>query len=283
MARLLKPKRTDARSEHHQEVVERALGWLRDDLAPFIEGGRAEVSHRGRRYSRLELSGRLEGVDVSLELRIYEDGRRSSTMHYRAAAPECFPIRMRAANALDRFGRWLGWVADVPTGSPALDERLIVDTASPIKIWKVLRESDLEQTLLALFDVPGVGELSIGAGAVRAARPLDDFGPGWARNEVGERSARALICVARIARVVGRERVQLTVHGLRPKFAWTVAGQARCPYCKDRLSIALGELRPEPVVACDGCGTLHHAACFAEARSCTVYGCRSRSAAAAGG
>ncbi|MBX3472206.1 MAG: hypothetical protein KF878_35590 [Planctomycetes bacterium] len=46
-----------------------------------------------------------------------------------------------------------------------------------------------------------------------------------------------------------------------------------CPYCRGGLDEAQDE-----VVACAACGTLHHAACFAEHRRCTVRGCERRRA-----
>lgn len=50
---------------------------------------------------------------------------------------------------------------------------------------------------------------------------------------------------------------------------------ATCPFCK----AATGD---DPTVACDGCGTAHHAGCWEEQRGCSVYGCASRDAKAVG-
>lgn len=44
------------------------------------------------------------------------------------------------------------------------------------------------------------------------------------------------------------------------------ARQPWCPYCRDALEAA-------PTTACAGCGTAHHAQCFAEHGRCTVHGC----------
>jgi hypothetical protein len=52
------------------------------------------------------------------------------------------------------------------------------------------------------------------------------------------------------------------------------ADAMRCPYCK-------GDLDPDLAVACGGCGTPHHPACFGEHGACTVLGCPSRAASAA--
>lgn len=40
-----------------------------------------------------------------------------------------------------------------------------------------------------------------------------------------------------------------------------------CPYCRTRISAEDG-----PVV-CEGCGTSHHADCYAENGGCTIFGC----------
>lgn len=46
--------------------------------------------------------------------------------------------------------------------------------------------------------------------------------------------------------------------------------QQRCPYCHDDVDAADPA---EPAVACDRCGSLHHAACFAEHGGCVVHAC----------
>lgn len=40
-----------------------------------------------------------------------------------------------------------------------------------------------------------------------------------------------------------------------------------CPYCRAPIS------EEEPLTACDGCGTRHHADCYAENGGCTIFGC----------
>lgn len=50
---------------------------------------------------------------------------------------------------------------------------------------------------------------------------------------------------------------------------------ATCPFCKAPTG-------DDPTVACDGCGTAHHAGCWDEQRGCSVYGCASRDAKAVG-
>lgn len=40
-----------------------------------------------------------------------------------------------------------------------------------------------------------------------------------------------------------------------------------CPYCRSPLLIE------EQITECDGCGTRHHADCFAENGGCTIFGC----------
>lgn len=48
-----------------------------------------------------------------------------------------------------------------------------------------------------------------------------------------------------------------------------------CPFCKSATA-------DDPTVACDSCGTAHHAGCWEEQRGCSVYGCASRDAKAVG-
>jgi TM2 domain-containing membrane protein YozV len=42
---------------------------------------------------------------------------------------------------------------------------------------------------------------------------------------------------------------------------------AVCPYCRAQIG---GE---DPSLACEGCGTWHHADCYAENGGCTIFGC----------
>jgi TM2 domain-containing membrane protein YozV len=42
---------------------------------------------------------------------------------------------------------------------------------------------------------------------------------------------------------------------------------AVCPYCRAKIA---GD---EPSLACEGCGTAHHADCYAENNGCTIFGC----------
>jgi hypothetical protein len=41
-----------------------------------------------------------------------------------------------------------------------------------------------------------------------------------------------------------------------------------CPYCRGSIT------DQEPLTVCDGCGTRHHADCYAENGGCTIFGCR---------
>ena len=42
---------------------------------------------------------------------------------------------------------------------------------------------------------------------------------------------------------------------------------AACPYCRGKIS------EDDQSLACEGCGTLHHADCYAENAGCTIFGC----------
>ena len=41
-----------------------------------------------------------------------------------------------------------------------------------------------------------------------------------------------------------------------------------CPYCRAKIG------QEEQSLACEGCGTVHHADCYAENGGCTIFGCR---------
>jgi hypothetical protein len=42
---------------------------------------------------------------------------------------------------------------------------------------------------------------------------------------------------------------------------------AACPYCRGKFS------EEDQSLVCEGCGTLHHADCYAENGGCTIFGC----------
>ena len=42
---------------------------------------------------------------------------------------------------------------------------------------------------------------------------------------------------------------------------------AVCPYCRAQIG------QDDPSLACEGCGTLHHADCYEENGGCTIFGC----------
>jgi hypothetical protein len=60
---------------------------------------------------------------------------------------------------------------------------------------------------------------------------------------------------------------------VKESFAFTAGGStALCPFCRDEVS--LDGQGDDDLVACERCSTLHHRACFAEAKGCTIFGCR---------
>ncbi len=56
----------------------------------------------------------------------------------------------------------------------------------------------------------------------------------------------------------------------------------RCPYCHEEFALASGS-EPDERVACEGCGTAHHAECFAENGGCSSLGCERAVARVQGG
>ena len=66
--------------------------------------------------------------------------------------------------------------------------------------------------------------------------------------------------------------MRVRVLGEKPRLALTAGtGHVVCPYCRDDVS-----LEGEDVMACEGCDTVHHEECYAEAGGCTLYGCERR-------
>lgn len=66
--------------------------------------------------------------------------------------------------------------------------------------------------------------------------------------------------------VVGQERAA----GVRRARAVPSGEARRCPFCHREFEL------DEEQVRCAGCGARHHAECWAEHRSCSIYGCGCR-------
>jgi hypothetical protein len=124
-------------------------------------------------------------------------------------------------------------------------------------------ELELDQAVARLLDAHGQTRVTLGGGVLRAEAPFDD----------AALDPRALLSTLRalavIARLVTRDMVSTPAAREGRAFAWTAAGGAlRCPFCKDGLDPAAGD-----VEACAACRTLHHAECLGDAGGCTVLGC----------
>lgn len=90
------------------------------------------------------------------------------------------------------------------------------------------------------------------------------------RDVLPERITASLDALSEVADAC--ERRALDPVAGAPRFAWTPAGSdVRCPFCREDLDAAA-----PTSAACDRCGTLHHAACLAEAGGCVIFGCRPR-------
>lgn len=125
---------------------------------------------------------------------------------------------------------------------------------------EALERVEVERGLTRLFRDHGVIRVTLGSGMLRAER----------RPEVAlHRLDEVFDLLAQV--VAPFERREVIVRSLPGRsYGWTGGtGALRCPYCRDGISLEQAGL-----ALCDGCRTVHHRACFAEAGGCTVLGCR---------
>lgn len=107
----------------------------------------------------------------------------------------------------------------------------------------------------SLFRIYSVSEVELGDGVIRA-----NAGSGGGALPPPDEAERLLRLVARLA-LVSQGRAELDLVARESK-------AERCPYCHDGLAGHAGS----PHV-CTGCGTPHHAECWAELGGCAVMGC----------
>lgn len=190
------------------------------------------------------LSGRLDGERLTVQ------AWEGEGVTLRLAAQVPVPLTGRIVSGFMRTAAMSdGGPPHAPLRSEAIDAALRVLLAAggdvevgllgiEVRVPFGRREVDLEPLARALITV---------AGAVRSDAPPPPDPPS--------------------ARVVAT-RTRPSDAALRARRTDQV-----CPYCRAGLDEAQDE-----VVACAACGTLHHAACFAEHRRCTVRGCERRRA-----
>lgn len=164
-------------------------------------------------------------------------------------------------------------IATLDLTRPALPARLSralrFDTRSEGSTYRVtqrdgmppeaLERVEVERGLTKLFRDHGVTRVTLGSGLLRAERR-----PDMALQRLDE----VFDLLAQVAAPF--ERREVTVRSVPGRsYGWTGgSGALRCPYCRDAISLEQSDL-----AACDGCRTVHHRACFAEAGGCTVMGC----------
>ncbi len=127
---------------------------------------------------------------------------------------------------------------------------------------RAARALELDRAVSLLFERHGARWVTLRAGALRFEAPFAEAALAPAALEAAFR------LLAQIARLVGRQEVEVRCVAGR---AFALAGggaRLRCPYCKDDLDPAGLD-----VAACDVCRTAHHADCLAEGGGCTVLGC----------
>jgi len=133
----------------------------------------------------------------------------------------------------------------------------------------LFREPGPDQALRALLQV--VDEVKLGLSGLEAR----------STESLGERSivtiAETLITLASFVRTDAPARPSLVARliGMPTRAPKVVERSAQvCPFCRDGIDASA-----QDAVACEGCSTLHHAACWAENRDrCTVRGCGNKRA-----
>lgn len=213
--------------------------------------------------SDVELTGRLDGHDVRLGFRIVGSGKHQSTyMCFRVDVPNAVTnFEVRRASTLRRFGRWLGVIADVPTGDERIDDKYILSGHSG-SLSELFGDRELERAVDCVLE--DFDAVQVHFDQLEAEQLARSYEPthllGLFRNLI------------RLAKLCERRRVKVKFLGSRARFAWTGGGEtARCPYCRDDL-----KLEGPDVSACSRCDTLHHEECMEEAGGCTIFGCGGR-------
>jgi hypothetical protein len=213
---------------------------------------------------QLDLQGRFEDHDIEIAFVDDSSMEDSYQVVHTVVVPNALgQLTVSHATPMRKLGRWLGMVAHESVGSTA-DNRFVVQGASQV-VREAFSTRDLERSLDTLFHEYGFDSVHLEDGKLSARRGLrgDRLEP----NEL----QRVFSTLVRAARNLERRPVQVKFLGPAQHFALTgEAGEVRCPYCRDALSLDAEE---GEITACPGCRTVHHGECFAEA-GCTVLGCQ---------
>ncbi len=223
------------------------------DESPFLRG-LAETS----------MDAKLDGRPLRLTFEFRGQGK-SSTTWLLLRLDVTNPVggfEISHAGLLRRVGRFLGLVKDVATGDQGVDDKYIL-SGQEGNLKQLFRDPELGRAVDEVFQA-GFSGVRLEKDELFAERRIARL------PEPSELHAN--ICsLARLASFCERRALQVQLLGPRQRFALVGgSGHARCPYCHDDLNVS------GAVAACDRCDTLHHQACFAEARGCTVLGCGSQ-------
>lgn len=207
------------------------------------------------------LTGRFRGRKVKISYRTQGSGKHKKYFTvFRMDIPNSVPaFRVEEAGVLNRIGRFLGIVDDVPTGNEAVDDKYIV-AGKRGSLRELFRSRSMVSAIDRLFAGPGLWlELRGGRLEMEVQGFISDSG-----GLLG-----ALEGMEGVAQECERKKVKVRILGEKLKFAITAGtDHAVCPFCRDAVA-----LDADDVMACDGCNTVHHAECYSEARGCTIYGC----------
>lgn len=216
--------------------------------------------------------GRLEGAPISLTFETRGSGKHKHDVAvYQVEVDNpAAGFTVSKAGLLDRLGQWIG-LSKRTDLHPDLDDDLVLRAGSAAAVKGLFQQEALAGAVRRLTHELGFDEVQLSSSTLRVeARVRGDTLDAPALRRVFD----TLIGVARQCE---RRRVSIKLSGkvsVTPRFAWTGGEQAaRCPYCREEVAL---DRSTDDLTACEQCGTLHHAACMAEAGGCTIFGCGAR-------
>jgi hypothetical protein len=246
-----------------RELYKGNVAQLRAFMGKSLDDGARLVVDTGWTPSlrNTSLTGTYEGhmLSISFEIRGSGKSKKTYTQLGLRVPNSVASFSVGHVGVLNRLGRWLGVVPDVKTGHEGIDDKFIL-RGQEGSLKTLFRSRELERAIDALFGGEGVGKVALEGGWLRCERAQTLDAGSYAT------VFRALL---RIARECERKEVVVKILGEKPRFAWTAgSGTARCPYCRDDVG-----LDGDDIMACGGCDTVHHSACYDEAGGCTIFGC----------
>lgn len=157
---------------------------------------------------------------------------------------------------------WQGLIYSVEVpGAPSL----VLAGAADARAWA--RAGAHGQEALAAIDYLfgiGIHRVVVRDGWVRVSRESSNYAL------APERVEQVLQALERLAPLFERRALTIRVGGVeRASVAWVEGERVLCPYCRDGLG-------QDDLVACEACGTVHHAECMAEGGGCSIFGCAGR-------